>query len=182
MTTLVERIEAAIESPIENLMFQFFIYECQDDLILVDPKDADKMGAWMQEDRKRDRFFLCPQAKIGPYRADFLIGAYRWPRVDNLICVECDGKDFHRATAEQMKRDADRDVWMMRHRRIKTMRFSGAYITKLAGRCVQDVIMELTGKGEERQAMTAGEICKRLFPDWQALNDRSAARAKEAVA
>lgn len=179
MTTLIERIDAAVESPIENLMLQSFIYECQEDLILVDPKHADHMATWMQEDRKKGRVYLCPQAKIGRYRADFLIGAYRWPNVDNLICVECDGKEFHRATVDQIRRDAERDEWMRKHRSIKTMRFSGAYITKLSGRCVEDVLMELHGIGKERTCISFGEACARLFPDWQRLNDISVARAME---
>lgn len=51
-------------------------------------------------------YFIRPQAHLGPHRVDFLIGG---KGLKSLI-VECDGREFHHASREQIERDRRRDA------------------------------------------------------------------------
>lgn len=94
-------------------------------------------------------YFLFPQHHVGPYRADFIIrmigypsGARVWPpRLQSVLCVECDGDEFHR-TAEQKEYDAGRDRFFHSHG-IPTLRFSGSLIHKNASFCVDEIVTKL---------------------------------------
>lgn len=51
-------------------------------------------------------FYLRPQSRILDYRVDFIAGV-SWGVKEAI--VECDGREFHHATREQIERDRERD-------------------------------------------------------------------------
>lgn len=72
------------------------------------------------------------QAKVGKYRADFLIDAHK------LVVVECDGHDFHERTKDQAAHDRSRDRWLTENGYI-VLRFTGSEIWKDSISCAQQV-------------------------------------------
>jgi very-short-patch-repair endonuclease len=85
--------------------------------------------------------FIAPQAQVGNYRADFLIvRADSWGLgwIIRSIVVECDGRDFHDATAEQLRRDRARDRVFLENG-MRVARFTGAELYRNPGRCVDQV-------------------------------------------
>lgn len=112
------------ESQIETMMFGGFMRSKKFILISEDDKPE---GCGL---------FLRPQAKIKPYRLDFLIkgvgfkSAKRiWPPNSiKYLCVECDGKEFHQSK-EDKERDAIRDEYLSK-RGVKTLRYTGSEIYK----------------------------------------------------
>ena len=73
------------------------------------------------------------EAPVGPYRLDFaLVGD------SGLVCVECDGHDYHERTAAQAEHDRKRDRWLQR-RGWHVMRFTGREIVRSAGACLDEI-------------------------------------------
>jgi very-short-patch-repair endonuclease len=70
------------------------------------------------------RIFL--QAKVGPYRADFLFDWNKGPR-RRLLVVELDGHDFHEKTKEQALRDKQRDRYFVMQG-LELLRFAGSEV------------------------------------------------------
>lgn len=74
--------------------------------------------------------YIYQQAKIGQYRADFLIHDCSVPleiASPRLMIVECDGHAFHERTKEQARRDKQRDR-NFQSRGYKVLRFTGSEI------------------------------------------------------
>lgn len=87
-------------------------------------------------------FSITPQARIGTYRADFLL----WFRSKNHIAglvVECDGHDFHEKTKEQAARDKKRDRELLTAG-FPVVRFTGSEIFKDALGCVDQIRVALS--------------------------------------
>lgn len=87
-----------------------------------------------------------PQARVGKYRADFIVSSI-WKRaVDETparrIVLECDGHAFHERTPEQAKRDRRRDR-VMQADGFLVMRFTGSEIHADARRCSVEVLNQL---------------------------------------
>ena len=76
-------------------------------------------------------FSLDCQVYYPPYTVDFLVN-------DSLI-VECDGLDWHERTADQARKDRERDRWFLWHG-LPTARFLGAEIVRNAEKCAMEVI------------------------------------------
>jgi DNA helicase-2/ATP-dependent DNA helicase PcrA len=74
-----------------------------------------------------------PQAKVGPFRVDFLI-----KHLGRRIAVEADGAAFHEAG-----RDAERDAALKELGIEKVLRFSGSSIWRDAAACAEAVKREL---------------------------------------
>lgn len=81
-----------------------------------------------------------PSPHGGTYKLDFLIAARSMSDApDILICVECDGHNFHEKSPEQALHDKRRD----RHLAslgITVLRFTGREIFQDAANCAQDAI------------------------------------------
>lgn len=70
---------------------------------------------------------IFPQAKIGPYKADFLAKYTEWDGVSVLAAIECDGHDYHDLTREQAIHDRRRDRYFQANG-ILIFRFTGSEI------------------------------------------------------
>lgn len=107
---------------------------------------------------------LCifPQHPLRQYRADFMLA---WAtRVDDpesvrVLCVECDGHDFHERTKAQAQHDKSRDRKFMADG-VPVMRFTGSELTSRPGWC--------------------GHEALQLFIDWREADELSAMRAAAA--
>lgn len=98
-------IEKTISSPIERIAFMHLVFLSND---VFGP----------------DELHITPQAKIGQYRADFLV-SHR--ETDTWIIVECDGHDFHERTKEQAANDKRRDRFFAKQGYI-VLRYTGAQV------------------------------------------------------
>jgi very-short-patch-repair endonuclease len=144
------------ESPIER-MFLLALEFCslastlavQHRLIVLPDSEREDVG-------KRDRE-LCiePQAKLGKYRADFLITWHSrlaprpgGPTFTRRIVVECDGHDFHERTKEQARRDKARDRTLQASGLV-VMRFTGSEIWENPFTCANEVLMSLVAAEAE---------------------------------
>lgn len=95
------------------------------------------------------------QAKIAPYRVDFLIddsssanaARRRW------IVVECDGHDFHERTKEQARRDRARDRFLQ-SKGCRVLRFTGSEIWADPEACAAEIWRQIA----VNEALAAGEV------------------------
>jgi very-short-patch-repair endonuclease len=97
---------------------------------------------------------IVPQLPIGKYRADFAIAVRKYDRTW-FVLVECDGAMFHYGV-EDVKSDLDRDVWIMRQRRVLGMiRLDAKDIFRRpedAARRVENAVCWAWSKGNEEAA------------------------------
>lgn len=131
------------ESPIEELMLAALFADHR-----VQQFDMIFMGRFEPADRhtRGETIYVYQQAKIGPYRADFLIHDCSCPievAAPRWMIVECDGHDFHERTKEQARRDKQRDRYFQSHG-YKVLRFTGSEIFADPEAVAQEVIGELT--------------------------------------
>jgi very-short-patch-repair endonuclease len=87
---------------------------------------------------------IYPQAKIGDYRADFLVVGRR------KVAIECDGHDFHERTKEQARRDKARDRYFA-SQRIAVARFTGSEIWANPIHCAEQALHIAFAFDGERQ-------------------------------
>jgi hypothetical protein len=87
--------------------------------------------------RPADEVLLIPQFRWERYRADFVIRIPGTPR--QLLFIECDGRDFHHATAQQIERDRGRDQEMIDAGH-KVFRFTGSQINRYPETCALAVL------------------------------------------
>ena len=80
------------------------------------------------------------EVKIGPYRADFVMGVGGFELL--RLVIECDGHDYHERTKEQAAHDRKRDRYMIRHGYL-TVRFTGSEIHQDAMACAADVFQSI---------------------------------------
>ncbi len=76
-------------------------------------------------------YYFEPQAKIGPYKADFLI--------DTEYVIEIDGQEYHKTQA-QREHDYQRERYLQA-RGYKIIRFTGREVYRDPERCVKELIM-----------------------------------------
>jgi very-short-patch-repair endonuclease len=82
---------------------------------------------------------IMPQAPVGPYRLDFLIGAKFHDRAyQNILAIECDGHEFHEKTKEQAAKDKSRDRALVSGG-LRVMRFTGSEIYRDAIGCANQI-------------------------------------------
>lgn len=129
---------SSLQSPIEQRLAAHLVWM---EAAGLDPK-CDEMDEMAGEGPPAgfERFLIQPQAQIGKYRADFLVGVGangHWRKV----VVECDGHNYHERTKEQAAHDKERDRFMTLGG-YKILRFAGSEIYKDAGKCA-DQIQEL---------------------------------------
>jgi very-short-patch-repair endonuclease len=88
------------------------------------------------------KFWITPQARIGKYKADFLIW-FKCSSEVGGVAVECDGHAFHEKSKEQASRDKERDRFFLKAG-FPVMRFTGSDIYRNAVGCADDVAEALT--------------------------------------
>jgi very-short-patch-repair endonuclease len=98
-------------------------------------------------------FWIKPQAKIGAYRADFLLW-FEYGKTVAGVVVECDGHDFHERTKEQASRDKKRDREILKAG-FPVVRFTGSDIYKSPSDCAEQV-GELLSDALDRVSRAAG--------------------------
>jgi len=98
-------------------------------------------------------FWIRPQAKIGAYRADFLLW-FSYKEITAGIVVECDGHAFHERTKEQASRDKKRDREIL-GAGYPVIRFTGSDIYKSPTECAEQV-RDLLGDALDRVTRAAG--------------------------
>lgn len=120
------------ESPLEAAMFSALCLAAADAPVESFVKSGDR---WLSlpyfnpretADLRKDRLTIEPQAKLGAYRADFLVSWFA-SAVTHRAAVECDGHDYHERTKEQAAHDRARDREMQNDGLI-VLRFTGSEI------------------------------------------------------
>jgi len=113
MADEVWRFKDVVESPIEELFIA--------GLLGADCFAPDREEIKLHNERitygdvrsfDKDGIRCWPQATIGAYRVDFLLGHQRDGKIRWLV-VECDGHAFHEKTSAQASRDKQRDRYFM---------------------------------------------------------------------
>jgi very-short-patch-repair endonuclease len=132
-----------IESPIEEQMLDALRRVSWRKLVVVEGISFDRLKGYATADQDLRRVFVVPQLKIGPYRADFMLACYQTGIYPTVVCLECDGHDYHKATIAQRSRDFERDLWMER-KLIRPLRFSGKQITRDSYACALKAISAVT--------------------------------------
>lgn len=126
------------DSPIEE-DFIAAVYAIGGGLVVFVP-GASPDDLRQRANENREQVFVSSQVPVGKYRLDFLFGSFSADVFPKLICVECDGAEFHRKP-KQIERDAERDV-ALRSDLISTMRFTGAQLRRDAFDCARRVLNE----------------------------------------
>ena len=115
------------DSPIERLLLAALYAEHEiqhfDTIFMGDSKPTERFY-------RDETIYIYQQAKVGPYRCDFLIYDVSTPKEvkePRWMVVECDGHDFHEKTKEQAKRDKARDRYFQ-GKGYRVLRFTGSEI------------------------------------------------------
>lgn len=96
--------------------------------------------------------FVYQQARVGRYRADFVIldatesrsgNKWRW------MIVECDGHDFHERTKGQARHDKARDRFFQ-SKGFRVLRFTGSEIWADPEVCANEILAQLAVEDEWR--------------------------------
>lgn len=83
--------------------------------------------------------YVCPQARVGEYRVDYLIAAKASTSTKIYrVIVECDGHEFHEKTKEQAARDKKRDRTLT-NSGFTVFRFTGSEIFRDPQKCADEV-------------------------------------------
>lgn len=87
------------------------------------------------------------QAKISPYRVDFLIDDSSSPNAARRrwVIVECDGHDFHEKSKGQARRDKARDRFFQ-SKGCRVLRFTGSEIWADPEACADEIWRQLAIK------------------------------------
>lgn len=130
---------ATLGSPIEDRMAAALLWLEMDwggfpkaDLV-NGPKDH--LELWGPRDQLD--FYITPQARIGKFRADFLLW-FSFGTHHGGVIVECDGHQFHERNKEQAARDKSRDRELL-SAGYPVMRFTGSEIFKDPLGCKEQV-------------------------------------------
>lgn len=127
------------ESPIEDDFVAALKAISKGRVIYLPDATLHRLRVRAAEDEDRKHVFVASQVAIRNYRADFVLAAHFTAASSHVVCVECDGRDFHARTTEQRFRDRQRDIDMVMQG-IKTLRFSGARLRSDAFKCAQEAI------------------------------------------
>lgn len=141
---LAEGIAPLCQSPIEVDFGVAFIMtvdaHCNEPCMIARrPADIDDTPAFAGP-----HFYIEPQSQIGNHRVDFLVGC-SWGKVKAI--VECDGREWHHSTREQIERDRQRDK-ELEEAGFKVFRFPGTQIFNAPFDCATDVVHWLTQNNE----------------------------------
>lgn len=147
METDFESHKKLVESPIEEILLaQFVARRFQYDCVILGAGELQRFqDLWRYRDN-RDRnygFRIYPQAAVAGFRLDFLLVVsqplHEKSFETKLICVECDGHNFHERTKEQAQRDRSRDRELQRLGYL-VVRFTGSELYRDAGKCFDEIV------------------------------------------
>ncbi|HEY1806036.1 MAG TPA: DUF559 domain-containing protein [Terracidiphilus sp.] len=82
---------------------------------------------------------VAPQVLVGAYMADFAILAKASGKMPPRFAIECDGFDYHDATAESATKDRVRDRYF-NARYVTPIRFSGSEINADPDACAKEAL------------------------------------------
>lgn len=136
--TIRDRGAVRTESPIEE-DFLSALYAVSDGRVIFMPEaKLVDLTARASEDENRTHVFASSQVTINArgrkYRADFVLASHFTASSSHLVCVECDGREFHNAA-----KDHERDVAMIAIG-ICTVRFSGSRLRRDAFQCAHEAL------------------------------------------
>lgn len=142
-------VRAPCESPLERHMLVALLWSDEfdsDEFTETIDKGVFGLGPHKRLGRK---VILMQQAKMGPYRVDFMLLAKHDDRDEySAIVIECDGHDYHERTKKQARRDRTRDRWFQAQG-IPVFRFTGSEIWREPKRCADEAVnsfLDLTVK------------------------------------
>lgn len=141
------------ESPIERqfLCTLLIAMEIADARIVM--QSSDSVADFLRDSRTEPKtYFIWPQAPLGEYRADFLIA-----REGKCVAIECDGRDYHDRTTEQVNRDKARDRDFARQG-VPVLRFSGSEIYNSCLESVLEVMAFLKNVNLNDSELTLEEV------------------------
>lgn len=90
------------------------------------------------EQPTKDGIICRPQAKVGPYRVDFLLQQHLDGKTQYLI-VECDGHAFHEATKAQAAKDKKRNRYFASIG-LPVIHFTGAELYRSPESCAMEAL------------------------------------------
>ncbi|MBB03981.1 MAG: hypothetical protein CML03_00405 [Pseudooceanicola sp.] len=93
--------------------------------------------------RQESRVQIIPQLKVNIWRVDLAVCWWSYGSFAR-VAIECDGRDFHAITPEQVERDKRRDRDLMQYG-WPVLRFSGSEIAENVFRCAKEVEAALRG-------------------------------------
>jgi very-short-patch-repair endonuclease len=129
------------ESPIERMLLAAMIYTFEYDCDWAKNNEFFMSnGDYVYGEFKHPfpHAALFCQAKIGEYRADFVIDALFDFEGRRVFVIECDGHDYHERTKQQAARDRQRDRWMT-ERGLVVLRFTGSEIYADPLKCSEQI-------------------------------------------
>jgi very-short-patch-repair endonuclease len=120
--TLTDFTELGMQSPLEHVLFAALTA-----VVRINEISLSKSV----EGVNTPGITIIPQAKIGGYRADFLVSDYSFgAEKSNLfrsVVVECDGTAFHERTEVERRNEKRRDRFMQKMN-LKVFRYTGKEI------------------------------------------------------
>lgn len=131
-----KRLEAKSGSPIETILGASVLVAAFETGFPL------RLGSSAHSDE--DVFILDQQVNISKYRVDYLITGG-----EKKLIIECDGRDFHHATREQIERDRTRDAELSALG-YTVFRFPGTQITSDIWTVVFDVLSWLDAEAFSR--------------------------------
>lgn len=156
-------------SPIEEIMLalllqmdvhghtpSFFTIGDDDGLeVVLELKPGAPLNAVQTDMFKHAPLIACAQAPFERYRTDFML----WMSFDgepaHVMCIECDGHDYHERTKKQAAHDRNRDREMTAAG-IEVMRFTGSELYSAPEQMFMQLHRHLTRKAN-KQEMAAVE-------------------------
>lgn len=132
-----------------------------DCIVFVKDATLDKLKNKAVADETRSKIYVGTQVWVGKFRADFILARSPQPTRCKMICVECDGAEFH-SSPEQRERDGKRDKYFFEHG-LEVLRFRGNLIRRDCYMCADRAIEKLIGKPKAAGVQTAGDALPRVL-------------------
>jgi very-short-patch-repair endonuclease len=132
-------LELEMQSPIEHLLWIAMHVVCKVNCVEMNAEP------WLDGKQHREGLglHLIPQAKLKPYRVDFI--AYEVSsKPEVLWIIECDGHEFHERTREERQYEKKRDRFFT-VRGYRVMRFTGSEIFKNSYAVSAEIIKAVCG-------------------------------------
>jgi len=127
------------ESPIEQDFLDAFRVAAGDDGRIHLGATIGKLKQLASYESNKHLVYIAPQVWLVPYRCDFVLTSFETVIYPRVVCVECDGHEFHKATDEQRNRDRIRDD-AIKAMGVKVLRFSGKQIKRDPFGCAYEAI------------------------------------------
>lgn len=151
------------DSPIEEDFVAAMMAVGSGRVVFVPQAKLEQLKVKAAEDEMGTKVYMSSQVAIGMYRADFVLVTHFSAVSSKVLCVECDGEAFHRATTEQRLSDKARDNYMLA-RGVDTLRFSGARLKRDAFMCAREALARIGVASNETTTLgdSLGNLLKAL--------------------